>query len=362
MKIDDIINQALTRLNQEQELRRLTILELLYKNIDSLLQNAPVWFGDNVPDEFKRVVRSFMTLSTSFLSEEHDYRDMIFDDATERVYIIELIQDIAGDMEKLFEKNSFTVECTDDSITVMTSLIKLKKSITSILLSFMVFMDKNSNCIITVNDDVSNVIVSMSFDALIGDFPGIDKIQQAFFSYRHDEDVRVGMGIDFALYRLRNIGVMTRVKPLSYGKNGAVIALSFPSMSFRETMEDIRQGEQQKVTVASKGSVIVVTGDFVMEMVLGELLHNNGYNLKSIDFDTINKVNIQESRVLIVDFSSIINTVEVSRFKKIVALFSKVLIIHGDGNADRVQDFSGSNVRALPKPIDIDRIIKAIEE
>jgi hypothetical protein len=80
MNIEEIISGTLIRLNQQQELRRLALLELLYKNIDGLIEHSESWFGDRPPSEYKKIIRSLMVISTTFLGEENDLREMVFDE------------------------------------------------------------------------------------------------------------------------------------------------------------------------------------------------------------------------------------------------------------------------------------------
>jgi len=95
-----------------------------------------------------------------------------------------------------------------------------------------------------------------------------------------------------------------KVKGLDYNDNSAAIYISFPSMDFQNLVEEIRG---KKIASDEKndmqGNVIVVSDDFAMDMVLGELLHENGYKIKKISIKDTSEINPDRYKALLVDFA-----------------------------------------------------------
>ena len=85
MDIEKLINTSLRRLTEEEELVRVAIVEILHNSMDVLVNNSFNWFGDEVPQEFKNVLRSLFSISTTFLDKEYNDNDFIYDDKKEQV-------------------------------------------------------------------------------------------------------------------------------------------------------------------------------------------------------------------------------------------------------------------------------------
>ena len=362
MNIEEIINSALTRLNQDQELRRLALLELIYKNIDSLIDNSSVWFGENVPREFKKVIQSLMIISTSFLGEEYDFREMIFDDPVEEVKVKLLISEIVREMCSIDENKSFSLEDENSEPVVITSRKKLKNSLISIFLAFMVFMDKDSRCVITVRENKSSVILSLVFSDLLSSFPGVDRMQKAFFPYFFNNDYRIGIGIDFSLYMLRNIGSVVKFSSTTYGETGASIDIVFPSLEFQDILNEIRNSQSSEVKEKREGLVHLMTDDITLEMVIGEMLNENGYRINKIDLPLSEHVCTEASKAVIIDYASLVQKeISPSRFREIFAWCPKIILIHGAESQASLHQYFGPAVIPLIKPFNLERIIQTLE-
>ncbi len=360
MDIEEIINNTLTRMRQEQELRRVALLELLYKNIDLLIDNASAWFGNDVPGDYKNIVRSLMVVSTSFLSDDYDFRSMVFDDPFEEIEVNVLINEVVRETSSLDRNKKIILSFDRDHSTVMTSRKKLRNSLITIILAFMVFMDEHSGCDVTVAEDKSSVTINIRFGGLLPSFPGIDRMQKAFFPYLSGREYRMGIGIDFALYTLRNIGAIVKVFSTGYGNTGTGITITFPTMEFHNLMNEIRINESLQTAKTGEGLVLLVTDDLILEMLIGEMLHENGYRIKKTDIASLDKQREEDCKAVIADLATLHRKrVASSSFREWAGGCSRVILIHG---ADvPVGDYLAEGVIPLIKPFDLDRIVNALE-
>ncbi|MCP4134857.1 MAG: hypothetical protein GY754_28035 [bacterium] len=369
MKIDiqHIIENALSRFTEESELRRNTTRDILYKNIDILICGVEEWFDNKPPKEYSEVLRSLMVLSTSFLVGRIDYKDIFNNEDYEEIDLKNIINEVAVEFDLLFNYKKIQIEFkTGEQYRVLASTKVLIESLCNILLSVYMFMDEQALAAITLENEKTSVITRLTFKSLKETYPGLSKIQKTLFSHIEGEDYRVGIGIKRALSRLREMGGQAKVQEL-HGKNGFMVQVSFPSVQFLKTVNEIRLSEN---TIEKKGkrellqgNILLIVDDFVIEMVLWEFLHDNGYNILKFDLiDLENIVDYSIYKALIVDSGYIINNfVNIDLFKSYTERFTTVLILYGEGDLESIADFQHTGFITMKKPVEVDKIIDYIE-
>jgi len=360
--IEEIINDSLLRVTSDIELLRNTLLTIIHANIDGLIDHSEQWFGGNVPLEYKKIIRSLLTIPTTFLSRKIDYRDFILDKKITEVNIIEMLREIVDDFTASFSLRAITIESDLDSCHIFTSLTVLKKSIYNIMMSFILFMDEHSRCRIDVRAEHSNIIMDFKFQDLSENFPGVDIIQKEFFPYFDGNTHRVGVGINTALYNLKSIGSIVKVDSLNRERSLGV-KMSFPTMEFMTLVDEIRKSEiisdNRKI---KDGDILVVIEDFIVDMILSDVLRENGYTIIHVTLKELETVSdIDRYKALIVDYRYLSDRAAIDRFPGSVKDCRNTIIILG--NDDDLPDVIGAikGVQAFKKPVEIDAIIKYIE-
>jgi len=361
--IEQLVLNALKKISEENAFRRATLLNILHLNIDLLLQNAFQWFKDDIPEDYRKVINSLMTLTTSFLEEEWDMEDRIFENTPEIVDVAAILNAIANEINVLFgfADSRISLEA-EKNYQVLAPRKEVTRAIYSIILAHYPYMTEDSRCRISVAEDVSNIVVSLEFSGLDTNFPGMDKIQKSFYTYQSGESNKIGMGIDAAISSLREMGAMTKVKQMK-GGNHYRINISFPSLAFLRTIDEIRKTQPAYDKKENPGNIIVVVEDLITEMVLGELFKDRGYGVIFCDVNKMKSLSQQqEYEGLIIDCDFVKKEFEpMEDFGEIVSRFAKTVFLYNDICPEQIRAFEKKDTLLLKKPIEIDRIIRHIE-
>ena len=134
-------------------------------------------------------------------------------------------------------------------------------------------------------------------------------------------------------------------------------------MDFQNLVEEIRGKKIASDEKSDKqGNVIVVSDDFAMDMVLGELLHENGYKIKKISIKDTSEINPDRYKALLVDFGYIFrNDISPGEFHAFVKNHKRTILIYGEDDREKIEKYLNENLLAMRKPIGLDEIISAIE-
>jgi len=363
--IDKVIQQAVKKLTEEQALRRLTLLNILHINIDILIQNSFAWFEDDIPDEYRQVINSLMSLTTSFLEGEVNFEEMLLDQAPDIINIASVLTYISDEMNTLFgfADSRISIEA-EDNFQLIAPKKELTREIYHVLLAVTPFMGEESRCTIKVMENHSNIMISMGFLDLNDKFPGIGDLKKAFFTYNSGESSKVAMGLNSAIIALKEMGAQVSVKYLQGGNNIAVI-ISFPSMAFMKTLEEIRKKSPGSIESLEAGEgVIIVVNDRIIEMLLQELLTGRGYEAVRTSVSKYRSMEKPEQwKGIVIDWDYIADGF--TGFEEFVATcepVEKIIILFDDTGDVHLPVFTDKRVIVLKKPIEVDAIVKHFED
>jgi len=361
INIEQVIQNSIKRYTEDETLKRVTLLNILHLNIDILLLKMHDWFGDDIPDEYKKVINSLTTLTTSFLEEDLKIEDIIIENKVEKVHLATLINDVSTEFNRLFgfgdSKISFEA---DDNYYLIAPRKELTRALYGILLSSYSFMGNATECSIKVLENPSNVVIEIVFSDLIDSFPGVDRIQKVFFSYKYDENKRIGVGVHSSISKLKELGANVKIKNLQ-GGNSFKITILFPSINFLKTIDEVRSRQVLEGAIEKKsGNIILMVEDYIVEMVLAERFKDTGYNILRCDATKLkNYKDLKDLKGIIIDFSYIQNNFNnLDDFLKIIPDYKKLLILYSE--EDNEKDIVTKKIKGLitlKKPIEVEKII-----
>ncbi|HNR89204.1 MAG TPA: hypothetical protein PKM65_12760 [Spirochaetota bacterium] len=360
--IEEVINRSIKKLNDEYELINTTFLNVLHANIDQLIENTEAWFGPAAPKEFKDVLNSLMTLAYLYYEERREYSKYIVEEKYENVDLAELMDDIIEKVRFLFPARAVTLVAAESDCSIRASRSLVRESFFNILLSLFQFMDERSSCGIRLFTEGQNVKIALAFDNLAEELPNITKISRVFFSYFDGQEYRIRIGINIAVENLRNAGAVVKIENPS-GRNSLLVTVSFASVIFLQTIEDIRaaDGSVDGTDPAVAGlPVFLGVDDVVLDMVLREALQDTGFLVRRIDLFGVTGGDDGAPRAGVVDRQSIAKAFrDFSEFADAFRACDAVVVIYG--SEEEPEDITAwPHLRALRKPFDVDAVIKLL--
>jgi hypothetical protein len=246
-----------------------------------------------------------------------------------------------------------------DDPFILTSEQVLKESVYNIFFSLYPFMNKDSSCDIILRKDNYNVSAYFHFKKLKESFPGHGEIKKRLFSYKQNNEEKIGIGIDSAINSLRNIGSVVKVDSLSIPTLFSM-NVKFSTTDFMDQIERIREVNSGKILKRDRGTVLAVINDPMMRLLLSDVISENGYKLNIVSVDEfIELKDMAEYKNIIFDFS--IELFSAGSFiEKINNHNYNLILIHGENDA-QADDGMFSSFRKFRKPFNIDDIIDYIE-
>ncbi len=361
--VQKIIKNSLLRLNEENELKRITLSNILHINIDILINQSSIWFKDEVPSDYKSVLHSLLTLATTLFDEKTDMSEIVYNREYMEIDVVPLVKRISNEFETMFLISSIDIKTLSEECIIVIDQKIFTDSLHHLFLSIYLFMDEKSSCSISIKKDSSNVNIEMKFHNLIDSFPGINKIQKVYFTYYEGSKYNVGIGLSTPINSLRELGGIINVRNFT-SENNLIVNVSFPSIEFLNTIDQIRSSEILIDKRKPKhGNILITVKDIFLEIVLKEMLHDVGYKTRKIEFNNLESFESHDRyKCIIIDFACIRDIfLKYSIFKSYAQLFKKTIIIF-DENEYKTHSAEYSNeFITLKKPVEIEEIINQIE-
>lgn len=361
--VQQIIKNSLLRLNEENELKRVTLSNILHINIDILINQSFVWFKDEVPSDYKSVLHSLLTLATTLFDEKSEISEIILDREYKEVNVFNLMERIAKEFQSMFLIEPIKINFTSENNIIVIDQKIFTDSIYHLFLSVYLFMNEKSSCSINIIKDSSNVNIEIKFLDLIQSFPGVNKIQKVFFTYYEDSKYNVGVGLSTPINSLRELGGIVYVRNFT-GDNNMVLNISFPSLEFLKTIDEIRAAENHlNKHKLMHGNILIIVKDVFLEIVLKEMLHDVGYVIRKIQINELENFETHDRyKCVIIDYACIKEKfLKDSFFKAYALLFKKIIIIFDEIEHEAYSENYKSEFITLKKPVEIDEIINQIE-
>ncbi len=358
--VEKIIEKTLKQifLNYDQE--RLTVINALMSNVDILLNNSEAWFGEDSPDEYKRVTKSLLKLSNFLVGNRNNYEVMTSVSEKSSIILKPVIEIIIRELMDILDYSEISVKTllSDDETKIITSGTILKESIYNIFFSLYPFMKDDSKCDISISKDNFNITVDFDFKNLNEFFPGSAELKKRLFTYVHNGEEKIGIGIDSAVNSLRNTGAVIKIQALN---RTAVFSLTvqFPSIEFYDHISEIRNSEKVMLDKKNDGTILAVIEDPMMHLLLDDFVEENGLVLQVINLIELNGVkDFSAFNAVIFDYS-----LEIFNYPDIIENLSKskmkLILIHGK-NDSRAEGEFFSSFNKLMKPFNIDDIVKLL--
>jgi hypothetical protein len=358
---DSIIKKSLEQIFHNIDQERTTVMNAVTGNVDILMNKSGEWFGDNVPEEYQRVIRSLLTLTAFLVEKRKNSHDLSIIKIEDQIQLSVVIRNIVRELMEILDYGTLTVSAdfTGDDPFILTSEEVLKESVYNIFFSLYPFMNKDSSCDIILRKDNYNVSAYFHFKKLKESFPGHGEIKKRLFSYKQNNEEKIGIGIDSAINSLRNIGSVVKVDSLSIPTLFSM-NVKFSTTDFMDQIERIREVNSGKILKRDRGTVLAVINDPMMRLLLSDVISENGYKLNIVSVDEfIELKDMAEYKNIIFDFS--IELFSAGSFiEKINNHNYNLILIHGENDA-QADDGMFSSFRKFRKPFNIDDIIDYIE-
>ncbi len=362
-KIDEAVLEAVKKFTAEIEQRRIIFQSVLNENIDILLHNSEKWFGEETPVDYRKVLHSLFALANSFMLEEYEHNVKPGDIEKSRFDVNNLINDLIREFKSTFKFGNFNRE-TDGKgeYETLTSRERVRSALYNILISLYPFFEDSSGCEIKVGKEYSNIITMISFTGLSESFPGAAKIQRIFFPYLTGGRYSIGIGIYSAITGLKDAGAQVSIPGLNDPGNFKII-ISFPTLEFLDSLDDVRSAEIFIDRRKSKsGQILIASSDFILEMVMTEFLAENGYSIKKADLsnnDTLKNPDTYKALVIDLEHLNRIR-IDIDECLEKSSGFKRVIVINGSD--DKIAEkLLAAGCIVIKKPIEVDEIIKNLE-
>ena len=358
---DSIIKKSLEQIYHSIDQERTTVMNAVTGNVDILMNKSDEWFGSNVPEEYKRVIKSLFTLTSFLVEKRKNSHDLSIIKIEDQIKLSVVIRQIVCELMEILDYGTLTVtaDFTDDDPLILTSEQVLKESVYNIFFSLYPFMNKDSSCDIVLKKDNYNVSAYFHFKKLKESFPGHNEIKKRLFSYKQNNEEKIGIGIDSAIDSLRNIGSIVKVDSLSIPTLFSMNVI-FSTVDFMDQIENIRKINSGKILKRGRGTVLAVVNDPMMRLLLSDVISENGYELTIVSVDEFKKMEaISGYKNIIFDFNN--ELISAGRFiEKIVKTNYNLILIHGEKDT-HADDGIFVSFRKFRKPFNVDDIIDYIE-
>lgn len=361
MEYHDIIKKSIEKLNQDFEIRNSLFLSIIHRNIDALIKNAPSWFGDNPPHEFVDVLNSLVNFSVLIAEQVTNVSELINEKTYQTFSPYSILKVIRYDFLELVVFKRMLIS-GDKNIEISTSKEVFKDSLYHIFFSISQFITDNTSVETRISEEGSSVLISLIFSDLSEKMPDIKTLLRLFIT---DDKSDIGtkeshglkIGLNTAVENIRRIGGMIHIDNLSDYSRLQII-ISFPTLSFLQTISDVRKYDIPEPLEKKEGTILVSFADKITELLLSENFTKNGYN---VIVGSISKLNLLESYSkvthIVVDYDSIIDIYESPEDFYAIHSSKRLLVIHKK-SVDPV-DFD--NVTYLSIPLEIDKILEKLD-
>ncbi|MCX7678470.1 MAG: hypothetical protein N2316_04560 [Spirochaetes bacterium] len=352
-EIERLINLHIKRLKDEYELLNTTILNAMHRNIDIMIENSEKWFGDNIPQEFRDVLSSLMTLTYLYYQENSMLNPWIAEINYEEFKPDVFVNNLITDIESVLGIKNVIVHLELVDSTLYTSKKILRDSLLNIFLSMTHFMTSDSIIRISLYEKPSIFRLTIRFEKLGENFPDINKLTRAFYSYYDGTDYRINIGLSVALENLRNIGVV--VKIVRSAVDALEMEFSLPTMHFFEMASNFQKSEKENPKQANRETIILCIDDAILEMILSEALSHEGLAPMRGSLMTLREGD-HSGMHLIVEYAFLRkNLITPEEFAHMAVNAKKAIVIH---NKDEKLDIiTSQNILTIGKPFEIEQLI-----
>ncbi len=352
--IEKIINLSIKRLKDEYELLNTTTLNALHRNIDILIQNSERWFGKDVPEEFRGVLNSLMTVTYLYYQEKGDLGASVADPAYEEFKPGPFLNGVIDDMESILKIRNITVDIQTNQASIRSSKKLLRDSLNNIFLSMSQFMNESSTTVIELREEPSRVLMAMRFSGLNEHLPDAGKLSRVFYSYFDGNDYRINVGLNVALENLRNIGISVKLGG-NQRAGDLTVDLSIPTTCFLETIDSIRKSYTSPGMEPRGVEVGLCFEDIILEMVIRETLLEHGFTPVRTNLNDLLEGK-DSRRLLVADGQSLARSMMLtSDLCDLADRVDRLVVIHG---ADDVVPETGSDsIVYIMKPFNVDAVI-----
>ncbi len=360
MDIENIIRKIVDRNFSTYEQERLTVLNALMGNIDILMNSADEWFGEKIPEEYSRVIRSLFSLSAFLLEKKQNSLEVSRIDKYQEICIYSFLKQFVSELKNILDFGDMHIIASeeDQEMLVRTSSSILRESFYNIFFSVYPFMKTNSSCRISLVKSRLNISIEFSFDKLSPAFPGVSEIKKNVYTYRQGDFDKIGIGIDSAIVSLRSSGAIVRVNELPY-KDRFSLTVMFPALDFYTGLERIRRDNSTTEVHIHEGDIILFISDPFMKLFLTDALHECGYNVLSIvPGDPVVNASGMIFKAMIIEYSKETAS-EIENFAGAgLAVALKIIICNQNDSIN--EQFLADTVKII-KPFNIEELIDRIE-
>ncbi len=354
--IENLINQNIKRLKDEYELLNITMLNALHRNIDIMIENSEKWFGKDIPQEFRDVLSSLMTLTYLYCQEKAELASVAAEIHYEEFKPDIFINSVITDMEAVLGLKNVIIDLELSDTTIRTSKKILRDSLLNIFLSMTHFMASDSSIRISLTEEHTTIHLKILFEGLGDNLPEINKLSRVFYSYFDGSDYRINIGLSVALENLRNIGVIVKIARKAH--DFIEMDFSIPTTRFLEAVHHFQKQEEHKRTSSRRETVLLCIDDVILEMVLTESLNDAGFLPARSSLSALCSAELW-GKSIIMDYAflqkNLLTADELSRYS---THMKKLIIVH---DKDESPDLPpNENILAFQKPFEIDTIVSAL--
>ncbi|HOP29125.1 MAG TPA: hypothetical protein PKZ64_06115 [Spirochaetota bacterium] len=360
MDLENIIKKIVDKNFSTYEQERLTVLNALLGNIDILMNKADGWFGDDIPEEYSRVIRSLFSLSAFLLEKKHSSFEISRIDKYQEINIHQFLTQFVNELKNILDLGEMNISAVDagHEPVIRTSEVILRDAFYNIFFSVYPFMKKDSSCMINLNENRLNISIEFIFEKLSPIFPGATEIKKNIYSYRHGDLDKIGIGIDSATDNLRNAGAIVRINELPF-KDRFSLSIMFPALEFYTGLEHIREHSQQGDSRKYDGDIAIHIADPFMKLFITDTLHECGYNVIQIPDNELNLHSLSGGlKAFIIEY----DTAYPENTKALISInnlnFKKIVICSEN---DIISTASIAEFTKIIKPFNIEELIDRIE-
>lgn len=360
MDIENVIKKIIDRNFSTYEQERLTVLNALMGNIDILMNSADLWFGERIPEEYSRVIRSLFSLSAFLLEKKQNSLEVDKIDKYQEICIYSFLKQFVSELKNILDFGEMHIIASDEDreMLVRTSASILRESFYNIFFSVYPFMKTDSSCKITLVKSRLNISIEFTFDKLAPAFPGVAEIKKNVYTYRQGDLDKIGIGIDSAIVSLRSSGSIVRVNELPY-KDRFSLTIMFPALDFYTGLERIRRDNAATEIHTREGDLILSINDPFMKLFLTDALHEFGYNVLTINpGDSAINAAGGSFKAMIIEYSREISSEIENLLDAGLAVRVKILICNHN---DSIQELYLEDTVKIIKPFNIEELIDLIE-